>query len=95
MLNVIIWIIAIELIGLAIFPICRYLLPQLKDWGYSVSKIFGLVVLGYLSWILSVSQILPSTQVTVLALLLSICGLAGWLFWTRRQMYRRFFAEHY
>ena len=93
MLNAIVWLIAIELIGLAIFPLCYYLLPKLRDRGYSVSKTLGLVVLGYLSWILSVSHILPSTQITALALLMVMGGFSGWHFWARRESYKRFFSQ--
>ena len=46
MLNFIVWLLAIEAIGLAAFPICHYLFPSLKDRGYSISKAFGLLVIG-------------------------------------------------
>ena len=93
MLNVILWLVAIEAIGLVAFPLCYYLLPRLKDRGYSVSKALGLVVLGYLSWILSVLHILPSAQITVLALLFGLGGLSAWYFWDRREEFKEFFVE--
>ena len=84
MLNVLVWLVAIEAIGLVAFPLCYYLFPGLRDRGYSVSKPLGILLIGYLSWVLSVLHILPSTQLTVAALLLVMGGLSGWYLWGRR-----------
>ena len=84
MLNVLLWLVAIELIGLAAFPLCYYLFPGLRDRGYSVSKPAGILLIGYLSWILSISHVLPSLQITVAALLVAVGGLSGWYVWVRR-----------
>ena len=90
MLNVLLWLIAVEAIGLAAFPLCYYLFPRLKDRGYSVSKPFGILLIGYFSWILSVLHIMPSVQITVLGLLIVMGGVSGWYLWGRRREFWAF-----
>ena len=85
MLNVLLWVGAAEVIGLAAFPLCYYLFPRLKDRGYSLSKPLGILVIAYLSWILSVARVLPSVQLTVLGLLIAAGGLSGWYGWRHRR----------
>ncbi|MFQ6072094.1 MAG: DUF2298 domain-containing protein [Methanosarcinales archaeon] len=48
-----IWILLIEIIGLFAFPLTAYVCNSLPDRGYSISKILGILLLTYLSWILS------------------------------------------
>jgi YYY domain-containing protein len=87
MQNVLLWLVAVELVGLAAFPMCSYLFPRLRDRGYSVSKAVGLLLIGYLSWILSVLHVLPSVQLTIAGLLVVMGGLSGWYMWRRRLMF--------
>ena len=94
MLDLLLWLIAIEAIGFATLPLCYYLFPRLADRGYSVAKPLGLLILGYTSWLLSVLHILPSTQLTVAALLLA-GGVASWrLIWPRRGELLEFAKRH-
>ena len=85
MLNVLVWLVAIEAVGLAAFPLCYYLFPRLRDRGISISKPLGLLLIGYLSWILSVLHVLPSVQITVAGLLVAVAGLSWWYLWARRR----------
>ena len=90
MLNVIVWLLAAQVIGLAAFPIAYYLFPRFKDRGFSLAMPLGILVVGYLSWLLSILHILPSLQLTVLAILLVIGGLSGWYAWRHRQQMLEF-----
>ena len=85
MANVLLWLLAVEVVGLAVFPLCYYLFPGLKDRGYSVSKPLGILIIAYLSWILSVLRLVPSVQLTVAGLLAVMGGLSGWYAWRRRR----------
>ena len=93
MLNVLLWLIAAEAIGLAAFPLCYYLFPRLRDRGYCVSKPLGLLLVAYLAWILSVLHILPSVQLTVAGILALVAGLSGRYMWTRRRQFAEFFVR--
>jgi YYY domain-containing protein len=90
MLNAFWWLLAAEAIGLAAFPLAYFLFPRLADRGYSVSKPLGLLVIGYLSWILSVLHVLPSVRASLLALLLAMGALSAWYAWTHRRELREF-----
>ena len=85
MLDVIWWLLTVEAIGLAAFPLAYFLLPRLTDRGYAVSKPLGILLIGYASWILSVTHILPSVRLSVVVLLLVMGGLSGWYAWRRRR----------
>ena len=79
MLDVVLWLIAAYAIALAAFPLCYFLLPNLRDRGASIAMPFGILTLGYVSWILSVLRIVPSTQITVILLLIVMAGFSAWL----------------
>lgn len=54
MLNeAIIWYAMISFIGAAAFPIVSMVCKNLPDHGYCISKIVGILMLAYLTWILS------------------------------------------
>lgn len=50
-LTVIVWYLAVGVLGLAAYPLVRAALPGLPDKGYPLGRIFGLLLLSYLSWI--------------------------------------------
>ncbi|MCY4528904.1 MAG: DUF2298 domain-containing protein [Chloroflexi bacterium] len=85
MLEVVLWLSAAYAIALAAFPLCFYLLPNLRDRGASIAMPFGLLTLGYASWILSVLRIVPSTQVTAILLLIIMTGVSAWVVQRNRQ----------
>src|SRR3990170_4056366 len=55
------WWVMMQVVGLALLPLCLTLFRRLPDRGYALSKAFGLLLLGYLFWILNVARILPNT----------------------------------
>ena len=81
MLDIVLWLIAAYAIALAAFPLCYYLLPNLRDRGASIAMPFGLLTVGYASWILSVLRVVPSTQITIILLLIVIAGVSAWIVW--------------
>lgn len=85
MFDTIIWIITIEIIGFASFPFCYYLFPFLKDRGYCVSKSIGILTIGYFTWILSVSKLLPSIQSTIVCLAILLICLSGFYSYKKRR----------
>ena len=85
MVDVVLWLIAVQVIALAAFPLCYCLLPSLRDRGASVAMPFGILVVGYGSWILSVLRLVPSTQLTALLLLVVMGGVSARVFWRNRQ----------
>ncbi len=84
MLQVFYWLIAVELIGLAAFPILWLLLPKFSDRGYGQSKTLGILLLAYVAWILSVTGALPSSEAVLIGLLLTLAAVSSWLVYRNR-----------
>jgi YYY domain-containing protein len=85
-LGLVIWYLFIFLLGLLVYPIIRLALPGLGDRGYPVSRVLGLVLLAYFSW-LAGSAGISMTRLTVAAVLLLVAGAGiglGW--WKRREL---------
>ncbi len=89
-MDVLIWFLAVQAAGITAFPLLFWLLPRLPDRGYSVSKPLGLLLLGYLSWILSQLHVLPSTQLTLALLLAAMAAASGVYAWQRRRQFAAF-----
>ena len=85
MLETLSWLIAVQVIGLAAFPLAHFLFPRLADRGYTLSKPLGIVAVAYLSWILAQARILPSARATIAALLVALLCASAWYAWTRRR----------
>ncbi|MBM3933567.1 MAG: hypothetical protein FJ319_04585 [SAR202 cluster bacterium] len=92
-LDIILWLVAIELVGLAAFPICFRVFPFLRDRGYSIAKPFGLLLLAYPSWLLSFVHVLPSTQWSVALLLGAIIAASGVLAYRNAAAMKEFFSR--
>ena len=94
MLDAVIWFIVIEIIGLASFPFCYYLFPFLKDRGYCISKPIGILILGYFVWLLSVLNLLPSIQPTIIGLAIVFIGLSFFIIYKKRMELKLFITEN-
>ena len=94
MLDAVIWFIVIEIIGLASFPFCYYLFPFLKDRGYCISKPIGILILGYFVWLLSVLDLLPSIQPTIIGLAIVFIGLSFFISYKKRMELKLFITEN-
>ncbi len=84
MSDVLLWLITVEIIGLAAFAPAYFLLPKLADRGWGLSKPLGILFVGYAAWILSALRLVPSVRLTLLALALILGAAAVALFYTRR-----------
>ena len=76
--SVLIWFLALEILGLAVLPLVASILPAAPDSGYGVSKTFALLVCTLLCWLLSICGIYPFTGLTfaLVVLLLALCSYA-------------------
>ena len=85
MLDVLLWLITVEIIGLAVFPLAYFLLPKLSDRGYGLSKPLGILLIGYAAWILSVLHLVPSVRLTLVGLLIVLAASSGALAYLHRE----------
>ena len=78
MLDALRWLITVELIGLAAFPLAFYLLPRLADRGFTLSKPLGILLVAYLFWLLGLAHI-PTVQPIAIALVLLMAALSVYI----------------
>lgn len=79
MFNFLIWYICITIIGLVSFPITYRLFPRLADRGYSLSKIFGLLVWGYIFWLFASLGIISNDIGGLILCFIILIGLSFWV----------------
>lgn len=70
MIQFVFWYLAISLIGLFSLPLAQYLMPSLKDRGYAFSRVLGLMLIGFIFWILVNYRILQNDPGGILMALL-------------------------
>lgn len=80
-LGLLLWYVAVLLLGWFTYPFLRLLLPGLADRGYPLAKISGLLLLAYFSWIVaSLGGTYSRTTIAIGVGLIVLAGLlAGWL----------------
>ena len=81
--GLVIWYIFIFLLGVAVYPLTRLVMPGLADKGYPLSRALGLVLFGYLAW-LGGSVGIPHTRLTVALVFGLIVISGGWLAYYQR-----------
>jgi YYY domain-containing protein len=82
-LGLVIWYLFIFILGLAVYPLIRLVMPGLPDKGYPLSRTLGLVLFGYLAW-LGGSLEIPYTRPTIAIVFGSILLMGGVLAYYQR-----------
>ena len=85
MVNVLYWLLVIELIGLVAFSLAFAILPRLADRGYSVAKPLGLLLLSWVMWMLGSLHLVPTNPYTLWAALFLSSIASGWYAYRRRE----------
>lgn len=78
MLSVIAWYLIISILGLASFPIAYRLFPALADRGFAFSRSLGLLIWGYIFWLLASLGILQNDRIGLTFSLVVLVLLSGW-----------------
>src|SRR5579883_3019009 len=79
MISFLLWLIAVELLGLAALPLALALLPRLPDRGYGLAKVLGVLLVTHLNYLLG-STIGAGNNVPLLIVgMLVLCGVGVWL----------------
>jgi YYY domain-containing protein len=78
MIPFLLWLVAVELLGLAALPLTMAFFPRLADRGYALSKTLGILVITWLNWLLGIS--LGAANI-VLVLWVLAAGMAGLGLW--------------
>ena len=94
MLDALRWLITVELIGLAAFPLAFYLLPKLADRGFTLSKPFGILLVSYLFWVLGLAHI-PTVQPIAIALVLLMAAASAYIAYRNLDALRDFIVREW
>ncbi len=78
MLDLILWYLVISVIGLLALPVVYRFLPFLSDRGYTLARTLGLLIWGYIFWVLASLHILQNDKGGVLVALLLLGLLSFW-----------------
>ena len=78
MIYFIAWYFMISLLGWLVFPLTYGLLPSLADRGYAVSRALGLLLWGFIFWLLASLRILNNDPAGLIFALLILAGLSIW-----------------
>ena len=76
------WYLTITLLGWLTFPLVFRLFPALADRGYSLSRAAGLLVWGYVFWLLTSLGLSQNDAGGLLLGLLILAGLSVWAYQT-------------
>lgn len=90
----VLWVIS-TVLGVAAFPLLFSILPGLKDRGYSVSRVVGLVLVTFLSWLLSSLKIFPFGTASVIFSLLCLICLSLWAGYMNREELLTFLKKEF
>jgi YYY domain-containing protein len=89
------WWLVLLVAGAVSLPLCLALFRRLPDRGYALSKPFGLILLGYLFWLLNSVHILPNSARGIVAALILIGLLSAWFAWREHDALRAWLGEHW
>ena len=80
------WLLAVEALGLAALPLAARLLPRAPDRGVLSSRLLGLLIVGWVGWIAASLGLWGATAWHT-AILAAGLALAAWLYanWRRRR----------
>jgi YYY domain-containing protein len=70
MVYFLIWYLVISIIGLLSLPLIQYLLPSLKDRGYAFSRVFGLMLTGFIFWVFTSYHVMQNDSGGILLALI-------------------------
>ena len=76
-----VWYLALMVLGIAVYPLVRWLLPGLRDGGYPFARLVGLVLLAYFAWMGgSLGLSFSRGWLAAFAILLVVAGaIAAWV----------------
>src|SRR5512143_512141 len=72
------WYVLITLLGWLTFPLVYRLFPALPDRGYTLARAAGMLVWGYVFWVLATFGFVQNDLGGLILGLLAVLGLAAW-----------------
>ena len=95
MVDVITWLLAVELLGILALPLCFILFRRLPDRGITLAKPLALVLFSYLLWVAGLTHFVPNTQVTVVVILVLAAAVSGMVLRATAEGVKNFLKEEW
>ncbi len=89
------WWLAVEILGLCVFPLLFIALPGLQDRGWGLAKALGVLGLSFTVWLPASLGLIPYEGATVWLALLVLALIGGFTAWRQRERLREFFRAHW
>ena len=80
MVDALVWLFAIEILGLAAVPLAFLLFHRLPDRGYTLAKPLALVLFPFALWILGLTHLIPNSRFTIIGILVLGAAVSAWVF---------------
>ena len=95
MVDLAVWLLVIELMGLVAFPLTFVLFRRLPDRGYTVAKPLALLLAAYLLWLLGLTHLIPNAPATIVGILILGAAVSGLLFYRSRRGMAQFVTSQW
>jgi uncharacterized membrane protein len=82
MITALWWWLVVQVVALCATPLCLALFRPLADRGYGLSKAFGLLLFGYVAWLIGLSHVVHNSVFSLLVALALVAG-GSYLVWRR------------
>ncbi|HKS69750.1 MAG TPA: DUF2298 domain-containing protein, partial [Ktedonobacterales bacterium] len=94
-LPLIVWLLVVELLGLAAFPLAFSVFPGLRDRGWGFAKLLGLLLLAWAIWLPASLRLLPFDRGVVTGIFVLLVLLGAAIAWLRRAAMLAFVRERW
>lgn len=91
-LYIIQWYSLLLLIGTLVFPLTSLLFEKFVDKGYIFSKVISMVVLSYVTFLLSMIHIIQFTHLSTSVMLVVLSIISNWIFFSKKNAWVHFKA---
>ncbi|MCC6450376.1 MAG: hypothetical protein IT574_07435 [Candidatus Aureabacteria bacterium] len=92
-MTVVRWLLVVELLGIASWPLCLALFGRLPDGGFGVARLLGLLLVGYATWLPAGVGLFPFDGASITAVFLVFLSASALAARGRRRELRRFISE--
>ena len=75
--GVMVWYVAVGVLGLFAFPILFVVVPGLADRGYGLARTLGVLLLSFLIWFPASFRVLPFTREAVVLMVIVLAAIGG------------------
>lgn len=89
------WLLIIELLGVISFPLAYSAFPGLRDRGWGLSKLLGLLILAWAVWLPSSLHVLPFDHWAVVLMFGALAACGAVIAWLRREAMWAFVRAHW